>query len=185
MTRRRDASILKVVEPVAKSGAPLPMMVSPWGQRDLRATFDSARRAHAHNAFAAGELKHNFAIRALEKKGLFTPRAYIYICVRCKQMFVVNQRRGSIAAVDRNQATLPEPEYSKQLRGFAAGPCPSFMKASKAVRRHQTTVNLGSARVPQGIFSRLVSRALGYRSGAEDDKTIAPATAITPQDLLF
>jgi len=71
-------------------------------------------------------MRHNFAIKALEKPGLFKPRPYLYYCIRCKWTFRVNDRRGSVVAVDNAGQPLPAGENAKRVATFAEGPCPTL-----------------------------------------------------------
>ncbi len=75
---------------------------------------------------ALKEMRHNFAIKALEKPGFFKPRPYLYHCIRCKWTFRVNDRRGSVSAVDKSEHPLPSGENAKRIATFAEGPCPGF-----------------------------------------------------------
>jgi hypothetical protein len=76
---------------------------------------------------AAGKLKHSFAIKELSRKpGLFQPQPYLYACVRCRFKFVVNQKRGSVVAVDSDGKQLSEPENSARIATFSQGPCPAL-----------------------------------------------------------
>ena len=77
-------------------------------------------------AMAAGKLRHSFAIKLLTKSGLFHPQPYLYVCVRCRFTFVVNQSRGSVVAVNRDGKPLSEPENSTRIATFAEGPCPAL-----------------------------------------------------------
>jgi hypothetical protein len=113
MKQNRDFSSIRFIAPVSKFGIQMPLAVSPTGYRELNRLYPSARRNHPETPFSPEEMKHNFAIRALKKPGLFARRPYIYLCVRCQQIFLVNQRRGSVVAIDRNQNPLPEPENSR------------------------------------------------------------------------
>ncbi len=69
-------------------------------------------------------MRHTFAIRAFEKPGLFKPRPYLYYCIRCKWTFRVNDRRGSVIAVDKAEQPVPAAENAKRIATFAEGPCP-------------------------------------------------------------
>jgi hypothetical protein len=131
---RRDFSLLRVIAPVPRFGIQMPLAVSPTGYQKLDRLYPSARRNYPAKPFSPEEMKHNFAIRAFKKPGLFARRPYIYLCVRCQQIFLVNERRGSVVAIDRNRTPLPEPENSRQVKTFAEGPCPSFRFASKFPR---------------------------------------------------
>ena len=96
MTVRRDFSFLRVIAPVPRFGIQMPLAVSPTGYRELDRLYPSARRNYSAKPFSPEEMKHNFAIRALKKPGFFARRPYIYLCVRCQQIFLVNERRGSV-----------------------------------------------------------------------------------------
>ena len=86
----------------------------------LRASFRHTSRR------APKEMRHNFAIKALEKPGLFKPRPYLYYCIRCKWTFRVNDRRGSVIAVDKAEQPVPAAENAKRIATFAEGPCPTL-----------------------------------------------------------
>ena len=125
MTLRRIFSSIRFIAPVAKIGMQMPLLVSPNGYREFYRMDNSVRPQYSGSAFSPEEMKHNFATRALEKPGFFARRPYIYLCVRCRQMFLVNEHRGSIVAIDRNRNPLAEPENSRQVETFAGGPCPA------------------------------------------------------------
>ena len=127
-TERPNLSSIGIIAPVAKAGIQIPLPVSANGYRELHRTHTSPGRGHPGSA----SMSHNFAIRALEKPRLFARRPYIYLCVRCRQIFLVNEHRGSIVAIDRDRNPLPEPENSRQVETFAEGPCPSFKFAPKS-----------------------------------------------------
>jgi hypothetical protein len=127
----------------AKVGMQVPLPISPNGYREFYRSDISATREYPRNVPSSEEMKHNFAIRALKKPGLFARRPYIYLCVRCRQIFLVNEHRGSIVAIDRDRNPLPEPEHSRRVETFAEGPCLAFKSASKKVgRRRQPTAAL-------------------------------------------
>lgn len=136
-TMRRDLSSFRIIGPVQKFGIQMPWPVSSAGYHQLDRLYPSARREYSGKPFSPEEMKHNFAIRSLKKPSFLARRPYIYLCVRCKQIFLVKGRRASIVAIDRNRNPLPEPENSRQVKTFAEGPCPSFKFASKFPRQHQ------------------------------------------------
>ena len=74
------------------------------------------------------EHRHEYVIKSLGRlPGLLKPHRYVYLCLRCKWTFVVNDgRRGVISAVDHDLAPLPELEAAERLASFTAGPCPSL-----------------------------------------------------------
>ena len=171
--------------PIAKVGFPLPMPVfrSIVGQTSSAAPLptpvDSASGHHAPDQ------RHNFAVKALAKSGLFKPRPYIYICVRCRYTFMVNERRGSIVALDRNAKPVYEPENSRRLATFAQGPCPAF-KSSKRQPEHNTLELVKPRRKlsPFGILGLVALIGSRMRYPYLEFNTYCP-TVIVPQDLLF
>jgi hypothetical protein len=188
-TLRRDLSSFRIIGPVPKVGIQMPLSVSPIGYHQLNRLYPSARREYSGKPFSPEETKHNFAIRPLKKPGLFGRRPYIYLCVRCKQIFLVNGRRGSIVAIDRNRDPLPEPENSRQVKTFAEGPCPSFRFASRSPRQHQpatTVVQLSMLKF--GLLRILASLCPEFR-GPQNIETASKRAqamlAITPQEFLF
>src|ERR1700722_8841672 len=188
MTVRRDFSFLRVIAPVPRFGIQMPLAVSPTGYRELDRLYPSARRNYSAKPFSPEEMKHNFAIRALKKPGLFARRPYIYLCVRCQQIFLVNERRGSVVAIDRNRNPLPEPENSRQVKTFAEGPCPSFRFASKYPRQHQSAMVVKLGMLKFGLLRILASLCPEFR-GTQNIETASQRAqampAITPQEFLF
>ena len=188
MKQRQNFSPIRIIAPVSKFGIQMPLAVSPVGYRELHRLYPSARREFPEKPFSREEMKHNFAIRALKKPGFFAPRPYIYLCVRCQQIFLVNQRRGSVVAIDRNRNPLPEPENSRQVETFAEGPCPSFRFAAKFPRQRQaaTTVKLSMFKVG---WLRILASLCPEFSGPQNIKTASKRAqampAITPQEFLF
>jgi hypothetical protein len=187
-TQRRNLSSIRIIAPVPKFGIQMPLAVSPISYGELYRPHAPIRREHPSKAFSPQEMKHNFAIRALEKPGFFAPRPYIYLCVRCRQIFLVNQRRGSIVAIDRNRNPLPEPENSRQVETFAEGPCPSFKLGSKFGRPRQPTTAIKTSRLKLGLLRILALLCPEFR-GAQNienaSKQAQAMLAITPQEFLF
>jgi hypothetical protein len=77
-------------------------------------------------AFTAQEMRHSFAIEPLDKPSWFQPRPYLYMCVRCKWMFRINDSPGSVISLDGLGRQIPGPENSRRAATFASGPCPAF-----------------------------------------------------------
>jgi hypothetical protein len=188
MTLRRDLYFLRIIAPVPKFGIQMPLAVSPTGYRELDRLYPSARRNYSAKPFSPEEMKHNFAIRALKKPGLFARRPYIYLCVRCQQIFLVNARRGSVVAIDRNKNPLPEPENSRQVKTFAEGPCPSFRFASKFQRQRQPATTVESSTLKRGLL-RILASLCPELSGPHNieiaSKRVQAMPAINPQEFLF
>ena len=190
MKQQRNFPSKRIIAPVSKFGIQMPLAVSPVGYRELHRLYPSARREYFEKPFAPEEMKHNFVIRSLKKPGFFARRPYIYLCVRCQQIFLVNERRGSIVAVDRNRNPLPEPENSRQVKTFAEGPCPSFRFASKFSRQRQrraaTTVKLSMLKLSLlKILASLSPELEGPQNIKTASKKAQAIPAITPQEFLF
>lgn len=90
------------------------------------ATNGNGRRTRQRPAFTSDETRHHFAIEALDKSGPFRRQPYLYMCVRCKWMFRINDTRGSVIALDGLGRELQEPENAKRVVTFHRGPCPAF-----------------------------------------------------------
>jgi hypothetical protein len=188
MKEHRNISSIRIIAPVPKFGIQMPLAVSPTGYRELNRLYPSARRAYSEKPFSPEEMRHNFAIRALKKPSFFARRPYIYLCVRCQQIFLVNERRGSVVAIDRNRNPLPEPERSRQVATFAEGPCPSFRFASRFRRPHHpaTTVKLSMLKLGLlKILASLCPEFRGHKNIETASKRAQAMPAITPQEFLF
>jgi hypothetical protein len=86
----------------------------------------SARKPAKDAALAPQVRRHSFAIEALPKSEKSTSRPYLYMCVRCKWTFRVNDRPGSVFSIDQTGEALAEPENSRRAATFSIGPCPAF-----------------------------------------------------------
>ena len=180
--------------PVTKIGI-LPLMgIYPWNLATpipyqaphLRTTARTQpKRSRAGSLLHLEQLRHNFAIESLPKDPKSRSRPYLYMCVRCKWTFRVNDRPGSIVTIDQNGSPLSEPENSRRAATFAVGPCPAL----KVLAGRQT------AYIPRpGRLARIRSRAARgllamWRRWSGDNKRDArvdpqATTAIMAQDLL-
>jgi hypothetical protein len=187
MKQRRNFSPIRIIAPVPKFGVQMPLAVSPTGYHELNRLYPSARGHYSEKPFSPEEMKHNFAIRALKKPGFFARRPYIYLCVRCQQIFLVNEHRGSIVALDRNRNPLPEPENSSQVATFE-GPCPSFKFASKFRRPHHPATTVKISMLKLGLLRILASLCpefKGHKNIETASKRAQAMPAITPQEYLF
>jgi hypothetical protein len=187
MAQRRKFSSAGISALDAKIGIQMPLPIPPSGYRDSYRS-DASRREYPGKAFSPEEMKHNFAIRALKKPGLFARRPYIYLCVRCRQIFLVNEHRGSIVAINRDRNPLPEPENSRQVETFAEGPCPRFTFASKLPPRRQPATTIKSGVLKVGLLRILASLCpefRGHQSIAIASRRAQAMLAITPQEFLF
>jgi hypothetical protein len=72
--------------------------------------------------------RHDYVIKSLGRlPGLFKPHRYVYLCIRCKWSFVVNDgQRGVITAVDHELKPLVDHKAGERLATFGAGPCPEL-----------------------------------------------------------
>jgi hypothetical protein len=89
----------------------------------LSATKHNFRRIRQRPPFTSNEMRHHFAIEALDKSGPFRPQPFLYTCVRCNWMFRVNDTRGSVIALDGLGRQFREPENAKRVVTFHRGPC--------------------------------------------------------------
>ena len=188
MKQRHNFSPIRIIAPVSKFGIQMPLAVSPAGYRELNRLYPSARREYSEKPFLPEEMKHNFAIRALKRPRFFARRPYIYLCVRCQQIFLVNERRGSIVAVDRNRNPLPEPENSRQVKTFAEGPCPSFRFAAKFPRQRPAATTVKLSMLKLGLLRILASLSpefKGHKNIETASKRAQAIPAINPQEFLF
>jgi hypothetical protein len=188
MAQRRNFYSIGISAPVAKIGMQMPLPISPIGYREFYGSDTSSRREYSGKVISPEEMKHNFAIRALKKPGFFARRLYIYLCVRCRQIFLVNENRGSIVAIDRDRNPLPEPENSRQVETFSEGPCPRFKFASKLPPRRQPATTIKSGALKLGLLRILASLCpefRGHESIAIASRRAQAMLAITPQEFLF
>ena len=180
--------------PVTKIGVVPLMGVYPWNlttpipyqaPRLKMAAQTHQRRGKAGTLLLLQEQRHSFAIESLPRDPDTKSRPYLYMCVRCKWTFRVNDQPGSIVTIDHNGSPLPEPENSRRVATFAIGPCPAL----KALAG-RPTVHLSKpgwlARVRSSAARRLLvmwrkwSRE-NKRSGQIDPQA---TTTIMAQDLI-
>jgi hypothetical protein len=184
----------RAARPLGKAGH-LPVMgVYPWNSvtaihphwRSGPQGTSTARKPPKNAALALQERRHSFAIEALPKSEKATSHPYLYMCVRCKWTFRVNDRPGSIIPIDQTGESLAEPENSRRAATFSVGPCPAFKDPLSPKR----TVEISAL----GWFARARYRVMGQLSamwrrwtgeGARETR-IDPAatTKIMAQDLL-
>ncbi len=129
------------------------------------ATQEGAGRARRKTAFAAEEIRHQFAIESLEKPGALRPQPYLYTCVRCKWIFRINDSRGSIKALDGLGRHLPEPENAKRIVTFHRGPCPAFRVFEEFAPEIQRESRLHSylLRLVDALYSLTKGSRRGHR----------------------
>jgi hypothetical protein len=88
----------------------------------------------AESLFSAAEMRHNFAIWALEKSATSRRRLHLYYCVRCKWAFRVADYSGLVTPLDQNGNPVREPEAAERLATFGIGPCPVFSRLNESAR---------------------------------------------------
>jgi len=181
--------------PIAKIGV-LPAMglypwnlaspVSPQPRRNATVT-DLATRAYAkpRGTLRRKEQRHSFAIESLPRDPKSSSRSYLYMCVRCKWTFRVNDRPTSIVPIDQDGAPLAEPENGRRVATFALGPCPAL----KALARHHAVQAPASNwRATTRHRSGRILLAMWRRWSGEDGRGARPdpqaTIRITAQDLI-
>jgi hypothetical protein len=101
-------------------------------ERDASASNRDESRAEGEehpsqeHKLSARDMKHNFAIQAIEKSNGALGGEYLCHCVRCEWTFEVNVERSTIAALDNFGEPLVGDEATKRIETFANGPCPAF-----------------------------------------------------------
>lgn len=170
--------------PVAKVGFTLPIPFSFNSYRKPNADSATWDVAGSAREFSTADLRHSFAIKALEKRGVFKPTPYVYICLRCRYIFLVNEGRGSIVALDRRAQPIPEPENSRRLATFAQGPCPAFKAATRRGRRETVELTKPKGLSPSGILGLLALIGVRMRYPYFVESNINAPAGILPQDLL-
>jgi hypothetical protein len=123
--------------PVAKVGFSLPAL--PFSHPYRRPNCEAAKRnvGSLTQRVSAVDLRHTFLVKALKRRGILQPRPYVYLCLRCRSAFPINELRGSMVAVDRKAQPIPDPENSRRLATFAQGPCPA-LKSPTPPTAHET-----------------------------------------------
>jgi hypothetical protein len=86
-------------------------------------------------------LRHDFVIKSMGRlPGFFKPHRYLYVCMRCKWSFMVNDgRRGVITALDRDRNPLNANEAQERLKTFELGPCPGLAVFARTPMFSRTT----------------------------------------------
>jgi hypothetical protein len=77
--------------------------------------------------FSVAEMRHNFAIWALEKSGTSRRQLHRYYSVRCKWAFRVDDHSGSVTPL----------KAAERLATFGVGPCPIFTRLTGSARHTQ------------------------------------------------
>ena len=89
-------------------------------------------RSYFHASRSTGSLsqkpaRHEFAIEHLGQAGWLKPHRYRYYCIRCRWLFLVENRRGDALAVDELDRPLSQAENTARVATFAIGPCPAAL----------------------------------------------------------
>lgn len=163
MAQLRKFSSIGVSPWVTKCGFQIPSPFSPNSFQELYRSDPSSGPEYSRKAFSQQETKHNFAVRALKTPSLFARRPYVYLCVRCRQIFLVNEHRGSIVAIDRDLNPLPEPENSRRVETFAEGPCRALKSPLKFRRRPQPATTASSGILKLCLLRILASLCPEFR----------------------
>jgi hypothetical protein len=91
------------------------------------------RPRRSTSALAQKPARHEFAIEDLGQAGWLTPHRYRYFCIRCRWLFLIENRLGDATAVDESGRPLREPEQSTRVAAFALGPCPAALREIEVV----------------------------------------------------
>lgn len=108
-------------------------------------------------------LRHDFIIKSMGRlPGFFKPHRYLYVCMRCKWTFMVNDgRRGVITALDRDRNPLNGVEARERLKTFEVGPCPGLAVFARTPMFSRTT---------QPVRLRELNSASSSRAGADSPR---------------
>lgn len=101
--------------------------------------------------FSAAEIRHNFALWALEQDPGSKRRLHLYYCIRCKWAFSVDDRRGVVTPVDSSGKPIQGAEAAQRLATFSSGPCPVF-NLTRERRRTQKVVPIANFRERLAAF---------------------------------
>ena len=78
--------------------------------------------------FTPAEMRHNFAIWPSRKDAASSHQQHLYYCVRCKEVFSVDDLSGSVTPLDSHGDPIQGTEAAKRLATFSQGPCPAFSR---------------------------------------------------------
>jgi hypothetical protein len=185
---------IRAATPLSKAGQIPVIGIYPWNAvtainprwRSSPPEMSTSRKPLKHAVLAPKERRHSFAIEALPNAEKSTSRPYLYMCVRCKWTFRVNDWPGSIVSIDQTGAPLEEPENSRRAATFSVGPCPAF-KSPFLSKRTIEIPRLGWFARTKDRVRRQVS-AMWRRWTGESSREIrmdpGATTAIMAEDLL-
>jgi hypothetical protein len=106
--------------------------------------------------FSRAEMRHNFAIWALETDAASGRRLHLYYCLRCKWTFRVDDRWTvvTVTPLDANGRPIQTSEAAERLATFGSGPCPVFSRLTAGSRLTQEVTPLKTFR---GRLAALIS----------------------------
>ena len=106
--------------------------------------------------FSPAEMRHNFAIWALETDAVSKRRLHLYYCLRCKWTFRVDDRWTvvTVTPLDTNGSPIQTSEAAERLATFGLGPCPAFGRLTANPRLTQEVTGLETFR---GRLASLIS----------------------------
>lgn len=102
---------------------PLPISASA-GSRSAKSS--RGRTKSRTPIFSSAQMRHNFAIWALERDAAWGRRLHVYYCVRCRWAFSVDDRSGAVDPVGGDGNPIEGSAAATRLATFAQGPCPAF-----------------------------------------------------------
>jgi hypothetical protein len=103
--------------------------------------------------FSPAEMRHSFAIWALETDAASGRRPHLYYCLRCKWTFRVDDRWTvvTVTPLDADGSPIQTSEAAERLATFALGPCPVFSRLTAGPRPTQEVT------LPDTFRGRLVA----------------------------
>jgi hypothetical protein len=106
--------------------------------------------------FSPAEMRHNFAIWALETDTVSKRRLHLYYCLRCKWTFRVDDRWTvvTVTPLDTNGSPIQTSEAAQRLATFGLGPCSAFSRLTANPRLTQEAARLETFR---GRLAALIS----------------------------
>jgi hypothetical protein len=112
--------------------------------KSSKVEFSPTTRGPGGAIFTPAEMRHNFAIWALKKDA--RQAVHLYYCVRCKQVFSVDDRSSSVTPLDPHGDPLHGSEAAKRLGTFSCGPCPAFGRLTAGPQLTSTVIPIRKAR---------------------------------------
>jgi hypothetical protein len=136
-------------------GGPLRIVASA-GSRGAK--WSRGRTRSRTPIFSAAEMRHNFAIWALERDAALGRRLHVYYCVRCRWAFSVDDRSGSVNPVGVDGNPIKGPAAATRLATFAQGPCPAFSVLDGSSRLTQKITSVSTSPRWLAVVIRKVGR---------------------------